>query len=729
MSCDSDHRMVMAKLKLQKPTMKAKRPTKRFKLENLKNQECIEQLRNRLEEKMPTEEVCDIETEWKELHKNISTIAKEVVQVKISKHTKKKTTAWWTEEVKAAVKIKMKTFRRWMKTRNQLDRIEYEIARNEAERVKRRSKVEVWERIGRDLKQDATGTRKLIYSMAKNYRKGTNQTAHTIRDETGSSLLTEPDEIAERWKGYFEKLLNVETNIEQGEITEEHETPQWEYEDNEYEITQEEVKEAIERMKNGKAPGEDEIPVEIYKALGDMGIEWLTRVFNAAWNQGITPIDWGKAIVCPIHKKGEKCMCENYRGISLLSHASKIYERILEKRLRQTVETVLGEWHHGFRPGRGTTDLTFTLKMILEKSWEWNQKKCIAFIDLEKAFDRVPREKLWNALKHQEYNIGPKLYNAVKSVYNTCKSRVKCRDMDSDWFDVNSGVRQGGVLSPLLFIIFMDRCMKEICTNEEAETTLAYADDVAIITNNSPDLQDALNRWHEGLERHGMKLNKTKTEVMCVNRIKEECNIYIGGQKLKQVENFTYLGVNINEENLQQIEISNRITKYNNNLCLLYPLLKDNFVPIESKVLIYTTILRPILTYGSEAWSLTTKTKSMIQAAEMKVLRIIRRVTRLDKLRNTRIREELGVTSILDLIEKSKLRWYGHVQRMTDDRYPKKALNWTPEGRRPVGRPRMRWMKGVEEGLEKRGTTIEEVTEEELYQNRRSWRSLTEHSS
>ena len=79
-SCDSDHRMVMGKLKLQKPTMKAKRPTKRFKLENLKNQECVEQLRNRLEEKMPTEEVCDIETEWKELHKNISTIAKEVVQ-------------------------------------------------------------------------------------------------------------------------------------------------------------------------------------------------------------------------------------------------------------------------------------------------------------------------------------------------------------------------------------------------------------------------------------------------------------------------------------------------------------------------------------------------------------------------------------------------------------------------------------------------------------------------
>ena len=186
--------------------------------------------------------------------------------------------------------------------------------------------------------------------------------------------------------------------------------------------------------------------------------------------------------------------------------------------------------------------------------------------------------------------------------------------------------------------------------------------------------------------------------------------IYIGGQKLKQAENFTYLGININERNLQQAEITSRITKYNNNFRLLYPMLKDNFVPKESKVLIYTTILRPILIYGSEAWSLTSKTKSTIQAAEMKVLRLIRGVTRMDKLRNTKIQEELGVTPILDIVEKSKLRWYGHVQRMTEDRYPKKVLNWTPQGRRPVGRPRMRWMKGVEEALERRGTIVQRIT-------------------
>ena len=104
----------------------------------------------------------------------------------------------------------------------------------------------------------------------------------------------------------------------------------------------------------------------------------------------------------------------------------------------------------------------------------------------------------------------------------------------------------------------------------------------------------------------------------------------------------------------------------------------------------YTTILRPILLYGSESWALTNKTKSKIQAAEMKILRVIKGVTRRDRLRNVDIRDELGITSILDIVERNKLRWYGHVQRMEEDRLPKIMLEWTPQGRRPVGRPRRR---------------------------------------
>ena len=108
----------------------------------------------------------------------------------------------------------------------------------------------------------------------------------------------------------------------------------------------------------------------------------------------------------------------------------------------------------------------------------------------------------------------------------------------------------------------------------------------------------------------------------------------------------------------------------------------------------------------------------------MKALRIIKGVTRRDRLRNEWIRQEIGVMSVLDLIEEWKMRWYGHVMRMENWRYPKQTMEWVPTERRPVGRPRTRWIKGVEEALEKRDTNLPEVQEREIYEDRDAWRRL-----
>ena len=106
---------------------------------------------------------------------------------------------------------------------------------------------------------------------------------------------------------------------------------------------------------------------------------------------------------------------------------------------------------------------------------------------------------------------------------------------------------------------------------------------------------------------------------------------------------------------------------------------------MKVKLIIFNTILKPILTYAAETWSLTTKTSSQIQAAEMKTLRLILGVTRRDRIRNTVIRERLGVEPVLDTVEKSRLRWYGHVQRMPADEYPKHYLNWTAQNEVDAG--------------------------------------------
>ena len=210
---------------------------------------------------------------------------------------------------------------------------------------------------------------------------------------------------------------------------------------------------------------------------------------------------------------------------------------------------------------------------------------------------------------------------AIYNIYKDIKCRIKKPSENEDWFNIKTGVRQGSVLSPLLFIMFLDKCMRE--KNDEAEriVDLLYADDHAIIADSLEDLQNSLEDWNGILTNNGMKISKEKSEVMLLSRMHEEVEISLEGHILHQCRSFKYLGIMISDTNDPQLEITNRINKYNNNLYLLYPLMKDRNIPKGVKTVIYTTILRPILTYGHESWTLTSKNRSQIQAAEMKVLR------------------------------------------------------------------------------------------------------------
>ena len=190
------------------------------------------------------------------------------------------------------------------------------------------------------------------------------------------------------------------------------------------------------------------------------------------------------------------------------------------------------------------------------------------------------------------------------------------------------------------------------------------------------------------------------------------------------VTDYEYLGVNINERNMQESEINQRIASYNKNVNMLYPLLKDQSVLRESKTIIYNAILKPVIMYGSETWSLTSNTESKIQAAEMRVLRLIKGVTQRDRCRNKSVRAELKVEPLLWSIKKGRLRWYGHVKRMNKEMCAAKYLEWKPQRKRPVGHPRRRWKGGVDRALKKRGTSLAEVEALRLNDDREERRKL-----
>ena len=148
-------------------------------------------------------------------------------------------------------------------------------------------------------------------------------------------------------------------------------------------ISRNEDKVAISRMKKGKATGMDGIPVEVWKCLGEEGIDMLWDLMQGIYEQETIPTEWRDSVIIPIYKeKGDIQDCGNYRGIKLMSHTMKIWGRIIDRRLRE--DTTIGDEQFGFMPGRGTTDAIFAMRQLMEKHREKQKGLHIVFIDLEK---------------------------------------------------------------------------------------------------------------------------------------------------------------------------------------------------------------------------------------------------------------------------------------------------------------------------------------------------------
>ena len=174
-------------------------------------------------------------------------------------------------------------------------------------------------------------------------------------------------------------------------------------------ISEEETETALKGMKCGKAVGADEIPAEAWKCMGNFGIKILCKLFNSIMNTEQMPSSWRQSILIPIFKgKGDIQECKNYRGIKLLSHTFKIWER-----MRQC--TNIPESPFGFMPGRSTTYAIFILKQTIEKHREGQKNIIVTFIDQEKAYDSIPREEIW--ISSRERNVPEKYFRLVQDMY------------------------------------------------------------------------------------------------------------------------------------------------------------------------------------------------------------------------------------------------------------------------------------------------------------------------
>ncbi|TWW67234.1 hypothetical protein D4764_02G0002750 [Takifugu flavidus] len=467
-----------------------------------------------------------------------------------------------------------------------------------------------------------------------------------------------------------------------------------------------EVAEVVKKLLGGKAPGVDEIRPEFLKALDVVGLSWLTRLCNIAWTSGAVPLDWQTGVVVPLFKKGDR--------ITLLSLPGKVYSGVLERRVRRTVEPWFQEEQCGFRPGRGTVDQLDTLSRVFEGAWEFAQPVHMCFVDLEKAFDRVPRGVLWGILR--EYGVSGPLIRAARSC--TIGARV--------WSELLAGCP----LSPILFIIFMDRIsrcshgVEGIRFGDLRIRSLLFADDVVLLASSARDLQLSLDRFAAACEVAGMKISTSKSEAMVLDRKKVECLLRVKEEILPQVEEFKYLGVLFTSEGRMEREIDRRIGAASAVMRTLHrSVVVKRELSRKAKLSIYRSIFVPTLTYGHELWVMTERTRSRVQAAEMSFLRRVAGLSLRDGVRSSAIREELGVESLLLRVERSQMGWLGHLVRMPPGRLPGEVFRACPSGRRPPGRPRTRWRDYVSRlAWERLGIPPDEL--EEVAGEREVWASL-----
>ena len=293
---------------------------------------------------------------------------------------------------------------------------------------------------------------------------------------------------------------------------------------------------ALDQCKIETVPGIDQISSNKLKIGDEVTVNWLKVIADQIWESEVIPKDWKCQIVIPIHKNGSKSLCQNYRGIALLCVASKVFGRAVLNKLQDMVESQLGENQCGFRPNRGCSDQIFSAKILMQRAKEFNKAIYFCFVDFQRAYDTVNIEALWEILS-KTFSIPEKLIRIIKALYSDSTGLIR-----SEGLPISIGVKQGDVLAPILFNLYLDAVLKVALKNQlnkgididysynaplmnnsrhklEKSTcvqNLAYADDILIKSSNIESLQCLVEVMNNIFAKFALKINFKKTKFMCI---------------------------------------------------------------------------------------------------------------------------------------------------------------------------------------------------------------------
>ena len=381
---------------------------------------------------------------------------------------RRKETWWWDDTVSNAIKLKRKLWKEWKKGTKSKE--EYLVAKRSAKSAVYFAKKSANEKKFGDL--NSTEKRNTIFKMTRKMKEDNKDIIgeKCVKDQEGNMAFDDCSK-AKAWESHYSNLLNVEFPWNDENLPNElavHGPPIL--------ITKDMICKAISQMKKGKAAGPSGVVLEMIISSKEHIAPHLTKLANCIIFKEKIPEDWNMSHIINCFKgKGDPLVMGNYRGLKLLEHVIKILERVIESIIRSRVN--INKMQYRFMPDRGTMDAIFILRQMHEKHLEKHKPLYFAFVDLEKAFDRVPRKVIWWAMR--KLGIEEWIIRLVQAMYADATSSVRINNTFSKKFGVKVGVHQGSVSSPLLFVIVME-ALSQDCRHS-CPWELLYADDLVIM--------------------------------------------------------------------------------------------------------------------------------------------------------------------------------------------------------------------------------------------------------
>lgn len=750
--CWTDHRLIRSVMSLtlapkRRQTKKLLRP--KFDVSKLKDSSYATEFQRSVEEKLSRTSPSDqnVHDGWELLKSLLNDSCLEV----LGKTTRVRD--WFDEnekDITHLIEAKRKALTAWRNHPTSADKkAEYRRAKAVVQKRTRQMKDAWWRRKAAEMQllADKNNTR-AFFAATKEIYGPTNYGIAPLKTVDGV-LLKDKNAITCRWKEYFHDLLNREATVDEEAIAELQQRPT--NEQLNVPPSVEEINTAIQQLKSNKAAGEDGLPAEIYKCGGGVLRETLHQLFSMIWEQETLPADLKNALIVTVFKKGDKSDCGNYRGISLLSAAGKILTRELLNRLLPIAEDLLPESQCGFRAARGTVDMIFTARQLQEKCQEQNCALYMAFFDLSKAFDSIHRPLLWEILK--KYGCPTKFINVVRLFHDDMEAAVINGNSTSDKFPVRVGVKQGCVIAPTLFSIFLAAMLEYIDKRLQPSVSVAYrtdgklfnlrrlqakskvtittvvelqyADDSAVCAHSAVELQSIIDIFAEAYAKFGLSVNHSKTKVL-FQPIPHTCPptpvIKVDDISLEVVEQFQYLGSLLSQNMKIDLEVEHRIQAASVAFGKLWRrVFGDHDIRLRTKISVYKAVIIPTLLYGAEAWTVYRRHMQLLDMFHQRCLRRILRFHWSDRRSNVSVLQQTHMASVETMLKKLQLRWSGHVVRMDDSRLPKQLFYGQLEHyKRNPGGQKLRYKDTLKNNL--KACRISTESWEDLARQRCAWR-------